>query len=99
MKYGFEFTYLTISDSRVSVNIMVRNLTVALDEESYRAAKISAAERGVSVSALVRDYFKNLQPVTQKRKDHVDLLFSTMNLVRGHSAHNRERNRSRLFER
>lgn len=39
---------------------MVKNLTVALDERSYRKARIAAAERGVSVSALVRDYFNSL---------------------------------------
>lgn len=45
---------------------MVKNLTVSLDEESYRRARIAAAERGVSMSALVREYFHSLdrEPVS-----------------------------------
>lgn len=39
---------------------MTKNLTVSLDEKSYRRAKIAAAERGQSVSALVREYFQTL---------------------------------------
>lgn len=39
---------------------MVKNLTVALDDKSYRKAKIAAARRGISVSALVRNYFNSL---------------------------------------
>ncbi len=32
----------------------MRNITVSVDEKTYRAARIAAAERGTSVSALVR---------------------------------------------
>jgi len=31
------------------------NLTLTLDDATYRAARIAAAEQGTSVSALVRD--------------------------------------------
>lgn len=59
---------------------MTKNLTVALDAQSYRKAKIAAAERGVSVSALVRDYFDSLdrrdtqQVAWPTRQSLVDLL-------------------------
>jgi hypothetical protein len=43
---------------------MVKNLTVALDERSYRKARIAAAQRGISVSALVRDFFNSLGSAT-----------------------------------
>ena len=33
---------------------MMKNITVSVDEETYRTARIAAAERGTSVSALVR---------------------------------------------
>jgi plasmid stability protein len=33
----------------------MRNMTITLDEESYRNARIVAAERGISASALVRE--------------------------------------------
>lgn len=34
----------------------VKNITVTVDDETYRGARIKAAEQGSSVSALVRDY-------------------------------------------
>jgi phage shock protein A len=38
----------------------VKNLTVSLPDEVYRAARITAAERGASVSALVAAYLESL---------------------------------------
>ncbi len=38
----------------------MRNITVPVDEEIYRLARIRAAELDTSVSALVRDYLKSL---------------------------------------
>lgn len=35
-------------------------MTVSVDDEVYRAARIRAAERGTSVSALVADYLRSL---------------------------------------
>jgi hypothetical protein len=40
---------------------VTKNLTVSLDEQTYRRAKIAAAERGQSLSALVREYFRSLR--------------------------------------
>ena len=34
----------------------MKNIAVSLDEETYRLAHVRAAERGTSVSALVRAY-------------------------------------------
>ncbi|HMK88780.1 MAG TPA: hypothetical protein VK446_03985 [Methylocystis sp.] len=34
----------------------MKNLTVSLDDETYRRARVKAAERGVSVSALARRF-------------------------------------------
>ena len=34
----------------------MKNITVALDEETYRLSRIRAAEAGTSVSALVREF-------------------------------------------
>ena len=34
----------------------MKNITVSVDDETYRLARIKAAEAGTSVSALVRDY-------------------------------------------
>jgi plasmid stability protein len=38
----------------------VRNITVSVPDDVYRAARIRAAERGSSVSALVADYLQSL---------------------------------------
>jgi plasmid stability protein len=38
----------------------VKNITVSVPEDVYRAARIRAAERGTSVSALVGDYLRSL---------------------------------------
>lgn len=38
----------------------MKNITVSLDEETYRRARIIAAERATSVSALVRQFLVDL---------------------------------------
>jgi plasmid stability protein len=38
----------------------VPNITVSVSDDIYRAARIRAAERGSSVSALVADYLRSL---------------------------------------
>ena len=44
------------------------NITLSLDDNTYRTARIVAAERGTSVSALVRDYLKSLRPTQQDER-------------------------------
>lgn len=38
----------------------MRNITVSVDEETHRLARIRAAELDTSVSALVREYLRSL---------------------------------------
>ena len=38
----------------------VKNITVTLDDETYRRARLQAAEQDTSVSALVRHFLINL---------------------------------------
>ncbi len=38
----------------------MRNITVSLDDETYRRARLKAAERDTSVSALVRQFLIDL---------------------------------------
>lgn len=38
----------------------MRNITVAIDEETYRAARVRAAAQGSSISALVKQFLKDL---------------------------------------
>jgi len=43
-----------------SYTVSVKNITVSVDEQTYRRARIIAAERGASVSALVKQFLANL---------------------------------------
>lgn len=38
----------------------MKNVTVSIPEGVYRAARVAAAERGTSVSALVAEYLRSL---------------------------------------
>jgi plasmid stability protein len=40
----------------------VKNITVAVPDDIYCAARVRAAERGSSVSALVAEYLRSLAP-------------------------------------
>ena len=40
--------------------VIVKNITVSVDEETYRLSRVKAAEAGTSVSALVRSYLVEL---------------------------------------
>ncbi len=41
---------------------MKKNITVSIDEQTYRCARIRAAELDTSVSALVQGYLRSLAP-------------------------------------
>jgi plasmid stability protein len=41
-------------------NVEMKNITVRVPEQVYRQARIRAAERGTSVSALVGEYLRSL---------------------------------------
>ena len=41
----------------------MKSITVVVDDETYRLAQIRAAEKGKSVSDMVRDYLSNLAEV------------------------------------
>lgn len=59
----------------------MKNITVAVDDETYRRARIKAAERETSVSALVRqflidlsadrDEFERLKRLEQTARDRI----------------------------
>lgn len=40
----------------------MRNITVSVDEETHRLARLRAADLGISVSALVRSSLRSLEP-------------------------------------
>jgi plasmid stability protein len=38
----------------------MKNLTLKIDDETYQNARVRAAERGSSISAMVREYLRSL---------------------------------------
>lgn len=55
----------------------MKNITVSINDETYRLARIRAAEAGTSVSALVRTYLEGLTEAEDSA-----LLRQRMNRVR-----------------
>ena len=67
----------------------MKNVTLSLDDQTYRRARITAAERNQSVSALVRGYLQSLQPAADDAGDRAASLFVQMDRARGFRAANR----------
>ena len=67
----------------------MKNVTLSIDEDTHRAARIVAAERGVSLSALVRDYLTGLRSETDPRREAVFRSLEAMDEVKRFSASNR----------
>ncbi|MCC5838987.1 MAG: hypothetical protein JJT96_02600 [Opitutales bacterium] len=47
----------------------MKNITVSVDDEIYRKARITAAERDTSVSALVKEFLLSLNVETPGHQD------------------------------
>lgn len=60
----------------------MKNITVAVDDDVYRQARIAAAEQDTSVSALVRDFLAGLGKQRADRHEATDSLFSALDQVR-----------------
>ena len=65
-------------------NVMTTNITVRVDEKLAREAKIIAAQKGTSLSAMVADWLSSLPGRTSEyekaRKRHNKLMEKGMNL-------------------
>jgi len=46
----------------------VKNITVSVPDETYRAARVAAAERGTSVSAVVREFLDEFSGRPDRRE-------------------------------
>lgn len=49
----------------------MKNLTLALDEETYKKARIVAAQKGLSLSGMVRQYLQSLDSNTKSDDDWI----------------------------
>jgi hypothetical protein len=67
----------------------MKNITVSVDEETYRRARIAAAERNSSVSRLVRDYLNSLGAAEGGESDDVAALFDALDKATGFRASKR----------
>jgi plasmid stability protein len=67
----------------------VKNITVSLPDEIYRAARIKAAERDTSVSALVREFLTRLGQDESEFDRRKRLQDEVMASIRGFSAGDR----------
>ena len=78
----------------------MRNITLSVDEDSYRNGRIVAAHRGTSVSGLVREFFHSLQAGKKDPDRQVEELFEVMDREGTPGrAGARERDRSKLYDR
>lgn len=77
--------------------VSVKNVTITLDEETYRQARLAAAERGTSMSGLVRTLLATVRP-QETRSEAVQRAFAAMDAVRKFTAGDRL-NREELHER
>ena len=64
------------------------NITLAIDESTYRAARVIAAQRNATVSSMVRDYLRSLTG-GQQASSREDQLFATLDQFKGFSAADR----------
>ncbi len=56
----------------------MKNITLSVDDETYHRARIVAAERDTSVSALVREYLQTLSGEAAGQAKAVDELFAAL---------------------
>jgi hypothetical protein len=54
----------------------VKNITVSLPDDVYRNARIQAAERDTSVSALVREFLSVIGSEANRRKTMIEVIQS-----------------------
>jgi hypothetical protein len=67
----------------------MKNITLSVDDETYRLARIAAAERHTTVSALVRDYLRNFARREEGDLDPTQALFSALDRAQGFRAADR----------
>jgi hypothetical protein len=66
----------------------MKNITLAIDDETYRRARVEAARRDQSLSALVREYLESLARGGADR-NRTQRLFAALNRSRAFRAADR----------
>ena len=55
------------------------NVTLSIDEEDLKAARITALQNGTSLNAVVRDFIKSYIGQVQRNQELADSIMQTMN--------------------
>jgi hypothetical protein len=61
----------------------MKNITLSVDEDTYRPARIAAAERNTRGSALVRDYLRTFGQPGEGDTDPAAALFAVLDRAHG----------------
>lgn len=64
----------------------MKNITLSVDDETYRLARITAAEHNTTVSAMVRDYLRGFARPANAGPDPAQALFSALDRAQGFRA-------------
>jgi plasmid stability protein len=75
------------------------NLTLTVDEDTLRMARIRALELGTSVNALVREYLKQLAGRSTAAEGVTEFFAATKGARAGTAAEGRSWTRDELYER
>lgn len=67
----------------------MKNITLSIDDDLYRAARIAAAERDTTVSALVRDFLQRLTRPANSPDDLTAALFLALDQAKPNRASDR----------
>jgi len=67
----------------------MKNVTLSLDDTTYQRARIEAARRNTSLSALVRDYLQSLTRDAGEEGDRSKRLLAALDQSRGFRAADR----------
>ncbi len=61
------------------------NLTISIDEEVLKLARIKALKQGTSVNALLKDYLESYSGSRQKQQDSINNLLALSRKARSQS--------------
>lgn len=75
------------------------NLTLSVDEDTLRKARIKALEQGTSVNALVREYLKQLAGRSAAAEGVTEFFAATKGAGAGSGTEGRSWSRAELYER
>jgi hypothetical protein len=78
---------------------LVTNLTLTVDEDVLREARVKALELGTSVNALVREYLKQLAGRSTAAEGVAEFLAATRGAGAGSGPEGRSWSRDELYDR